>query len=304
MHNEKIRNMCPVILENPAGKHYALLDSGDGLKLERYGDLRIIRPEGQAIWRKQLPKSDWDNVDAVFTGDMAEEGAGRWSFPRRPLPETWAMQWNSIRFLGRFTSFRHVGVFPEQAMHWEFMDKAIRNRINSDQSFRLLNLFGYTGIASLVAAAAGAQVTHIDASRKAVGWARENQELSGLSELPIRWICEDAVRFCHREVRRGNTYDGIILDPPKYGRGPKGEKWQLFEDLSGLLCAIEKLLSRHASFVLLTSYSIRASSFAMHEIMQDVFSKHGGKIESGELVLATQGSDRRLSTSLFSRWIA
>jgi 23S rRNA (cytosine1962-C5)-methyltransferase len=169
---------------------------------------------------------------------------------------------------------------------------------------RLLNLFGYTGIASLVAARAGAQVTHVDASRKAVAWARENQEMSGLSGKPIRWIIDDAVKFCEREMRRESRYDAIVLDPPKFGRGPKGEIWQLFEGLPHLLDVVRALVTDRPLFVILTAYSIRASFFAMHEICQEVFGDMGGRLESGELVILSQNSERRLSTSLFTRWIA
>ncbi|MEO0327188.1 MAG: class I SAM-dependent methyltransferase [Pseudomonadota bacterium] len=299
---KNLQERCPVILENAPDKDYALLDSGDGLKLEQYGSLRIIRPEAQAVWASQLSQKQWQDVDAIFTGDTSEEGAGRWNFPKKKLSETWQLHWDGLAFHGRFTSFRHVGVFPEQAAHWRFMEQKIQERSTGERPFKLLNLFGYTGLASLIAARAGAHVTHVDASKKAIGWARENQALSELQERPIRWICEDAVRFCEREVRRGSYYDGILLDPPKYGRGPKGEKWHLFEDLPHLLDLVQQLTSRESTFVVLTAYSIRSSFFAMHEIMKDRYSDRSGLLESGELILQTKGSDRRLSTSLFSRW--
>ena len=289
------------MLENKPDADYALLDSGNGSKLERYGSVTIVRPEAQAFWQPQLSADIWKNADAVFTGDTSEEGAGRWHFPRKKLAETWPMSWDGISYLGRFTSFRHVGVFPEQATHWRFMEEKIR--ASSKNEFKVLNLFGYTGLASLVAARAGAHVTHVDASKKAIGWARENQNIANLSDRPIRWICEDAVRFCEREVRRGNRYDGILLDPPKYGRGPKGEVWQLFEHLPYMLDLVRSLTDEKSSFVVLTAYSIRASFFATHEIVQEKFGDCAGRVESGELVIKTQDSDRRLSTSLFSRWV-
>ena len=183
------------------------------------------------------------------------------------------------------------------------MQKSIRSSASNHQKPKILNLFGYTGLASLVAARAGAQVTHVDASKKAIRWARENQELAQLQDKPIRWICDDAVKFCEREVRRGNHYDGIILDPPKYGRGPKGEVWQLFEGLPKLVDLSRELLTDKPLFVVLTSYSIRSSFYAMHELMQEVFGDLDGLLESGELVLETENSNRKLSTSLFSRWI-
>ena len=299
-----LKEICPVILENKPDSDYALLDSGNGLKFEQYGRYRIIRPEAQAIWQPELPKKDWEDADAIFTGDMSEEGTGRWSFPKQKLNETWNLKWDDIAYYGRFTSFRHVGVFPEQATHWRFMMERIAQHKANDQPFRLLNLFGYTGLASLVAARAGAHVTHVDASKKAISWARENQQLAELTDRPIRWICDDAVRFCEREVRRGNRYDGILLDPPKYGRGPKGEKWQLFEDLPHMLDLVMQISKPDTGFIVLTAYSIRASFFAMHEIMKDILRERNGLLESGELVLRTANSKRRLSTSLFSRWTA
>lgn len=296
-----------LILETPADRDYALLDSGDGLKLERYGDLCIVRPEAQAIWQQTLPREEWQRADAVFTGDMDEEGIGRWHFPSRRLDETWPMSWDGLPYLGRFTSFRHTGVFPEQAAHWRFMEEVISGAgrpADGGEGPRILNLFGYTGIASLAAARSGARVTHVDASKKAIGWARENQDVAGLSERPVRWICEDAVRFCEREVRRGNSYEGILLDPPAYGRGPKGEVWQLFEDLPHLADLCRQLVSDKPLFVVLTAYAIRASFLSVHELMQEVFGDMGGRLESGELVIRTENSDRRLSTSMFSRWVA
>ena len=297
----RLTGQVPLILETAADRSYALLDSGEGRKLERYGDITIIRPEGQALWRPERDEREWSRADAIFTGDTDEDGMGRWRFPRQPLGETWPLEWEGISFHGRFTSFRHVGVFPEQAAHWRFARAAIEG---AGRPVRMLNLFGYTGVASLVAAAAGAHVTHVDASKKAIGWARENQELARLGDKPVRWICDDAVKFCERELRRGNHYDAILLDPPKYGRGPKGEIWQLFENLPHMLDLVRGLLSPQPLFVVLTAYSIRASFYALHEIMQEVFGDQGGLLESGELVLATEGSERRLSTSLFSRWVA
>ncbi|TIT47635.1 MAG: class I SAM-dependent rRNA methyltransferase, partial [Mesorhizobium sp.] len=196
----------PLILEVAPNADYALLDSGAGQKLEQYGPYRIVRPEGQAIWQKALPAKDWDRADAIFTGDTDEEGIGRWRFPRTPLGETWPMKHDGIDYLGRFTSFRHVGVFPEQASHWDHMAGLIAA---AKRPVKVLNLFGYTGLASLVAARAGAEVTHVDASKKAIGWARENQEMAGLSQKPIRWIVDDAMKFAEREERRGSRYDII-----------------------------------------------------------------------------------------------
>ena len=291
----------PVILEVAPGADYALIDSGAGRKLEQYGPYRIVRPEGQAIWRPALPERDWANVDAVFTGDTDEEGMGRWRFPKAPLGETWPMRHDGLDYLGRFTSFRHVGVFPEQASHWTHMEGLIRA---ARRPVKVLNLFGYTGLASLVAARAGAEVTHVDASKKAVQWARENQQVARLSDRPIRWIVEDAVKFAEREARRGSRYDIVLLDPPAYGRGPKGEVWQLFEDLPSLVGTCRDILTPKPLAVVLTAYSIRASFFAIHALLRDAFAGMGGTVESGELVIVEKEAGRRLSTSLFSRWVA
>jgi 23S rRNA (cytosine1962-C5)-methyltransferase len=291
----------PLILETGPDRDYALIDSGDGRKLERYGSRTIIRPEAQAMWRPTLEAARWQKADAEFTGDTEEEGLGRWRFSAQASGETWPLEWDGVGYLGRFTSFRHVGVFPEQAAHWRFI---VERLTVARRQASLLNLFAYTGIASLAAARAGAKVTHVDASRKAIGWARENQEHAGLGDLPIRWICDDAVKFCERELRRGNSYDAIVLDPPKYGRGPKGEVWQLFENLPAMLALARRLLSDRPLFVILTAYSIRASFYAMHELMRDQFADLGGRIESGELILLSETGGRRLSTSLFGRWYA
>jgi 23S rRNA (cytosine1962-C5)-methyltransferase len=291
----------PLILEVAPNTDYALLDSGAGEKLEQYGPYRIIRPEGQAIWQRALPTKEWDRADAIFTGDTDEEGLGRWRFPKVPLGETWPMKHGGIDYLGRFTSFRHVGVFPEQASHWDHMASLI---LAAKRPVKVLNLFGYTGLASLVAARAGAEVTHVDASKKAIGWARENQEMAGLANKPIRWIVEDAMKFAEREERRGSRYDIILFDPPAYGRGPKGEVWQLFEHLPALTDICRSILTPKPLAVVLTAYSIRASFFAIHALMRDTFAGMGGRVESGELIIREKSAGRALSTSLFSRWVA
>nr|WP_328838813.1 class I SAM-dependent methyltransferase [Methylobrevis albus] len=296
------------LLETTGWDDYALLDMGEGEKLERYGGLTIVRPEPQAMGARRLSPETWAAAGAAFTGDVDEEGPGRW----RQAPgtgETWTMRYGPAEFVCRLTAFRHVGVFPEQQVHWDWAAARIRD---AGRPLKLLNLFGYTGLASLTAAAAGAEVTHVDASKKAIGWARENQATSGLDALPIRWICDDAVKFCEREVRRGAGYDAIVLDPPKFGRGPDGEVWNLFDDLPHMLDLCRKILSPRPAFVILTAYSIRASFLASHELMGDVFGDLGGRLESGELVLRESGAGaglgtgkgRALSTSMFSRWSA
>ncbi|WP_183228905.1 class I SAM-dependent methyltransferase [Bartonella callosciuri] len=291
----------PLILETGSSTDYALIDSGNGQKLERYGTCRIIRPEGQALWKPALSQKKWADVDAIFTGNRDEEGVGRWHFPKKPLGETWPLTWNGLSFLGRFTSFRHVGVFPEQDAHWRFMEEQISK---TTRPIKLLNLFGYTGIASLIGARVGANVTHVDASKKAIAWAKANQERAGLSDRSIRWICDDAVKFVERELRRKKNYDMILLDPPAYGRGPHGEIWQLFDHLPTMITNCRKLLSDKPLAIVLTVYSIRASFYALHALIRDEFINLGGTVESGELILREEIAGRALSTSLFSRWIA
>jgi len=295
----------PLILETRPGDDYALIDSGNGRKLERYGAYLVDRPEAQALWQPCLGQDEWRKVQAVFTGNVDEEGMGRWHFPHRPLGETWEMSWDHLPFWGRFTSFRHVGVFPEQEAHWRFIEKQIKEVAKSvSRPVRLLNLFGYTGLASLVAARAGAQVTHVDSSKKAIGWARANQTKADLESKPIRWICDDAMKFVERECRRGRLYDIIVLDPPHYGRGPHGEVWQLFGDLPAMLLACRRLIDpQPGAALILTAYSIRASFYALHELMREQMAAFGGHLQSGELILRQLHGQRALSTSLFSRWM-
>jgi 23S rRNA (cytosine1962-C5)-methyltransferase len=294
----------PVILETSGEAGYRLLDSGNGEKLEQYGGLKVIRPEAQAIWPKALPATEWNRADAVFTGDTDEEGAGRWRFAGEPLGETWPMRLLDVDFHGRFTSYRHVGVFPEQLVHWSWMREQIARR---GGKAKVLNLFGYTGVASLIAAAAGAEVTHVDASKKAIGWGKDNQQLAGLVDRPIRWMVDDAMKFIEREVRRGNRYDIILADPPRFGRGPQGEVWQLFDHLPSMLDLSRQLLASEAIGLVLTAYSIRASFYSIHELMMESMRGMGGLVESGELIIrehptAPDQAARALSTSLFSRW--
>ncbi|MGH6926024.1 MAG: class I SAM-dependent methyltransferase [Propylenella sp.] len=284
---------APLILTTKGLDDYALLDSGHGRKLERFGALTLDRPEEQAMWSPRLDKAAWEAADAVFTGDTDEEGAGRWK--RRPgLGESWTCRHGAIRFSCKFTSFRHVGAFPEQEAHWAYMRKRLAAAGGTPV---LLNLFGYTGLASLIAAEAGAEVTHVDASKKAIAWARENQALSRLEEKPVRWIVDDAVKFAAREVRRGRRYDGILLDPPKFGRGPKGEVWDLFQNLPEMLALCRDLL-KPGGFLILTAYAIRASFLSFKRLSEDVL---GPGIEAGELALEDEGGSL-LATSLFCRW--
>ena len=283
---------------------YALLDSGDGRKLERYGRLTVVRPEPQCWWRPRLPADAWDKADAIFD-PSDEEDAGRWRYPGRTPPETWTLNWRKVKFNARLTPFRHLAFFPEQAANWDWLDLAVRRRVSAGgPAPRILNLFGYTGVASLVCAAAGAQVTHVDASKKSVGYARENAQLSGLESAPVRWICEDARKYVQRELKRGSQYDGVILDPPKYGRGPTGEVWRLFEDLPELTEACANLLAPDASFLLLNAYAARISGLALSHLMTEKLGPRRGVVDWGELALDEGGqTGRAIGLSFFARWM-
>jgi 23S rRNA (cytosine1962-C5)-methyltransferase len=276
---------------------YELLDSGGDAKLERFGPYRLVRPDSAAIWRRTLPEKQWQAADAVFA--PAEEGeSGRWQF-RRPLEERWQMRYRDLRFWAQPTPFRHLGVFPEQSSHWDWMSDLIRG---ARRPIRVLNLFAYTGVATLAAAAAGAHVTHVDASKKTLAWARENQTLSGLDDRPIRWILDDALKFTQREARRGAQYDGFIIDPPKFGRGPKGEVWQLESSLPELLAACRSLMTASPLFVVLTAYATRISSLSLRYLLEDAVAGHGGAVTAGELGIRETNTGRVMPTAIYARW--
>jgi len=296
------------LLESTRWKDYALLDSGDGLKLERFGKYVFVRPESQAMWKRSLD-SEWKNAHAVFL-PSGEESGGHWDFKKK-VDEKWEMRYHltprppllkgegAVKFWAMTTPGRHLGVFPEVAAHWDWLSDLIAN---SNREVSVLNLFGYTGLATLAAASAGAKVTHVDASKKSVNWARENQALSKLTESPIRWIVDDALKFVQREARRGVKYDGIILDPPKFGRGPKGEVWEVYKSLPTLLEACRECLSNNPLFVVTTVYAVRASAIHVAQAMEDMMKGFRGKIEMGELVTREQSAGRLLSQAVYARW--
>jgi 23S rRNA (cytosine1962-C5)-methyltransferase len=283
------------LLESPAWKDYALLDSGDGLKLERFGPYTFVRPEVQAMWSRTLPQKDWDAAHAVFQ-PTSEESGGHWQI-RRKLPEEWVMHYGSLAFHAQTTPGRHLGVFPECAAHWDWAAGLIAGR-----PLNVLNLFGYTGLASLAAAAAGARVAHVDASKKSIGWARGNQSLSGLEDKPIRWLLDDAVKFVQREARRGGKYEGILLDPPKFGRGPKGEVWEVYKSLPSLLQDCRAILNDKPLFVIVTVYAVRAPAIHIGQALAEMMSGLGGTIDCGELVTREQSAGRLLSQAVYARW--
>jgi len=285
------------ILTCPGWKDYQLLDSGNGLKLERFGSYRLVRPEAEAIWRPTLPEKDWRAAEAIFH-PSPEENGGHWE-TRQTLPDRWVLDYKGLKFYVQTTASRHLGAFPEQSVGWDWIESQITG---ANRTTRVLNLFGYTGLASLAAARAGAQVTHLDASRKVVTWANDNLKLSGLGDRPVRWIVDDALKFVEREARRGTTYDGLILDPPKFGRGPKGEVWEFYKLIPELLSACRQVLSAQPCFVLLTAYAVKASALTLHTAVAEMMAGHPGSIEAGELALKEQSAGRLLSTAIFARW--
>jgi 23S rRNA (cytosine1962-C5)-methyltransferase len=285
------------LLEPTNLKDYALLDSGDGLKLERFNPYVFVRPEPQAMWKRGLPESAWKAAHAVFH-PTGEESGGHWDI-RKKMEEKWVMHYESLRFWAMTTPGRHLGIFPEVAPHWDFMAGLIRE---AGRPIKVLNLFGYTGLATLATAAAGARVTHVDASKKSVTWARENQELSGLNDKPIRWIVDDALKFVQREARRGVKYDGILLDPPKFGRGPKGEVWEVYKSLPNLLESCRVCLSSQPLFVVVTIYAVRASAIHVAQVLAEMMNDFKGELDSGELVTREQSAGRLLSQAVYARW--
>ena len=268
---------------------WGLIDSGDGRKLERYGPVLVERPEPQAMWAPA--GADWD-PDATFVPGSDEEGGGRW-VRHREIPPAWELSRDRVRFRASLTPFRHLGFFPDMAPQWDWMRK---RAADAD----LLNLFGYTGVGSLLLSEAGGRVVHVDASKKSVEGGKANAALSGLPG--IRWIVDDASKFTAREVRRGRRYDGILLDPPKFGRGPTGEVWRLEEDLAPLLADCRKLLDSDSRFLVLTVYAVRMSALAIGELVKQVLADLGGTVELGEMSVREEARGLLLPTAIFARW--
>ena len=274
---------------------YGLIDSGHGRKLERYGKYRFIRPEPQAMW---APASeDWE-AHGEFLPAPDDEGGGRWHFSTPTPREGWPLTWNEVTFTAQTTPFRHLGFFPDMAPVWSWM----RAQIADLPAPEVMNLFGYTGVGTLALAAKGARMTHVDASKKSVAEGKANAALSAMEALPIRWMIDDAGKFVAREVRRGRRYDGIILDPPKWGRGPNGEVWKLEEGLPGLIADTRKLLDAESRFLFLTVYAVRMSALAIGELVRQSFGDLGGKVEAGELTVREEARGLELPTAIFARW--
>ncbi len=281
-------------------KDYTLLDSGNGKRLEQFGPYTIVRPDPQILWHPTLSDDVWEKADAVFEKNRS----GKEAWTTNELPAKWEMQYKDLQFYAKLSPFKHTGVFPEQHLQWDWIAKTIQNSESRVQNKKIsiLNLFAYTGISSLVAAKAGAHVTHVDASYPTIGWARENQTLSGLQEKPIRWILDDCVTFVEREAKRGVVYDGIIMDPPVYGHGPKGEKWDFPKSFPYLLEVCQKVLSKDPVLFLINAYAISASSLMLQNVLKEITLPFGGVVTSGELVLDEKSGGRLLSTGIYGRW--
>jgi 23S rRNA (cytosine1962-C5)-methyltransferase len=303
----------PAVFPHPAFPEHALLDSGDGEKLERFGAVTLARPDPQAIWRRRRPEL-WRAADLVFERDPASDGrAGRWRVGAnapaacRGRDAQWPVRFADATFLLRPTPFKHVGLFPEQAANWRWVE-GLAAELAPSGAPRLLNLFGYTGAATVLAAQAGFAVTHVDASKTSLAWARDNARASGLAEDAVRFLLDDARAFAQREVRRGSRYAGILVDPPHYGRGPKGETWQLEEHLAGLFADVARLLDERA-FVCLSAYAVGFLPTAFTNLLDELGPDLGagldaGVVHGGELALPEEGAEppRRLSCGMCARW--
>jgi 23S rRNA (cytosine1962-C5)-methyltransferase len=294
-----LESLSTTILTGDGWDDYGLIDSGNGRKLERYGRYRFIRPETQALWAPAQP--NWD-ADGEFVAAADADGGGRWHYDR-PVPrEGWPLSWgpkgNSVQFTANCTPFRHLGFFPDMAPIWAWM----QGQLAGVPDAQAMNLFGYTGVGSLALAQTGASVVHVDASKKSVDAARGNAALSGMADHPIRWIVDDAAKFVAREGRRGRRYDGIILDPPKYGRGPDGEIWRLEEDLPALVQNCAALLDANSRFLFLTVYAVRMSALAIGEMLRHSCAHLGGHVDCGELTVREEARGLLLPTAIFARW--
>ena len=285
----------PLVMACEGWDSYRLLDSGAGRKWESFGPHSFIRPEPQALWQPRV--ADW-HADGEFIPGSDEDGGGRWQFAGRLPDEGWELAWNEVRFTARPTPFRHLQFFPDMAPVWDWM----RGELAGMDAAETMNLFGYTGLGTLALSRHG-KVTHVDASKKSVAQARENAALSGMEGRPIRWLTDDAAKFTAREVRRGRRYDGIILDPPKFGRGPEGEVWRLEEHLPGLVADCARLLDGESRFLFLTVYAVRMSSLAIAGLLEEALGHLPGTIEHGDLAVREEGEGGRLlPTAIFARW--
>ncbi len=287
----------PGLMVSDPRSDYALVDSGDGRKLERYGEFHFIRPEPQAMWSPD--QAEW-KADGEFVPASDEDGGGRWHRAAHVPRDGWPLRWEEVTFTAQCTPFRHLAYFPDMDPVWRW----IRGQIEGVETPQALNLFGYTGVGTLALSSAGASMVHVDASKKSVSAARDNAALSGMAERPIRWIVDDAAKFTAREVRRERRYDAILLDPPKYGRGPDGERWHLEADLAGLVENCGKLLDQQSRCLFLTVYAVRMSALALGALLQEKLAHLPGSIEIGELAVREQARGLLLPTAIYARWSA
>ena len=286
--------MNPKIIITEPSADYELIDSGDGEKLERFGEVVLRRPDPQALWYKNSPEL-WDKANANFIRAGRD---GRWDI-KKEMPEKWLIDFADLKFNIRPTAFKHTGIFPEQAPNWDWTRNLIKN---SSREISVLNLFGYTGGASIACAQVGAKVCHVDASKSSISWAKDNAEISGLADKPIRFILDDAKEFVKREIKRGNKYDAIIMDPPAFGRGPEGQLWQIEDDFVKFVEECKKLLSDNPLFFLVNGYASGYSQLAYRYNLDDLVTKLGGEVESGEIAIRESKSGRLLPCGIFARW--
>jgi 23S rRNA (cytosine1962-C5)-methyltransferase len=280
-----------------AWKDYELLDAGDGMKLERWGEFVLSRPDPQIIWPRV--GGEWTNWDAWY--HRSSKGGGKWDFRKR-LPESWTVKYRNLTFKVAPTGFKHTGLFPEQAVNWDWCSELIRNAKSKGREISVLNLFGYTGAATVAAAAAGASVCHVDAAKGMVEWSKENARLSSLADAPIRYIVEDCHAFVRREIRREKKYDAIIMDPPSYGHGAAGEVWKLDEHLWPLLADCKKLLSDQPLLFLVNAYTTGLSPTALANVISRLLSDRGGHMSTGEVGLPITAGKLVLPCGIFGRW--
>ncbi len=285
-------DMEKITLVTKPSAGYELTDSGGEEKLERFGEVVLARPDPQALWQKGR-EGEWDKAQGRFEREGRD---GKWV---GKLPKSWPVDFGGLKFLIKPTSFKHTGLFPEQESNWQWGSELIKH---AGKEISVLNIFGYTGGATLAAAKAGAKVTHVDGSKTAVAWARENAKLSGLEEKPIRWITEDAITFLKREIKRGVRYDAVVMDPPAFGHGPGGEVWKFEENFLELLKLVEQLLSDKPLFVLVNGYAAGYSPLAFAYNLENFVKKYGGSIEYGDLAIAESNSERILPCGIFARW--
>jgi 23S rRNA (cytosine1962-C5)-methyltransferase len=288
-----------MILKTTKSTDYELLDSGNGFKLERYGKVIFSRPDPEVLWNCNLDNQAWNEADAIF---IRRGTKSEWNL-KSSVPRQWDIEFGGYKFIIKPTSFKHTGLFPEQLANWDWMKKVIeKNTDKYEQPISVLNLFGYTGGATLACADAGAEVTHVDGSKTAVAWARENADLSDLSDRPIRWIIDDCIMYLKREVKRGRKYDAILMDPPAFGHGPKDELWKIEENFMELIDLCKQVLSDNPLFVLINGYTAGYSPVAYENVLKDMMSGNKGNIEIGELTIAESSSDRLLPCGIYARW--